>query len=225
MAEEVLTPSATTSKSDDGPGLPIEITTIFIVALLLGCLGWFLPSVGGSLLKPTLIVMGVGVILFTIGASASAKLGHTSQGFKILLPGIAAVTILAGIWTFQFSLAARIWTSNATTQVQSIFTQLEHSPNNHNGLVLDTPCAEHDVGNVGPLSAPYRECATWTPQGHFVTFTTKHSIGLGYTDSGAATFPDQCVHHLEGSWWMFAESDDAGDPGQCPFGYRFQGGG
>lgn len=203
----------------------IEIVAILGIGLVLGYLGWLLPSVGGSLFVPTMIVLGVGVALFTMCGFLATRLSPETRRIKFLTVGAIVTIALAAFWTFQFSLPVAVWSSNASEQAQVRLSELKDSPLNRNGVVPAPPCTEHDRGNIGPLSAPYKECAIWTPEGHFVTFTEGQSRGLGYTDAGAATFPDECVRHLEGEWWMFVGSNDPSDPGHCPIGYQFQGGG
>jgi hypothetical protein len=63
-------------------------------------------------------------------------------------------------------------------------------------------------------------------EGHIVLYFALGAVpvrGIGYTDVGAAAFPDECSRHLVGRWWMFV--GDGGGGGPCPFGYRFHGGG
>jgi hypothetical protein len=202
-----------------------ELVAVAGVALILGYLGWILPTVGGSLLLPTIIVVGVGVALAATGALIARKFRRPTGRIKVFVVGAAIATTLAGIWAFQFSLPVALWSSNATTEAQAALSALGHSATDRNGVAPNAPCSTHDTGSLGPLEAPYREYATWTPEGHFVTFTGTHSQGVGYTNVGATTFPDQCARHLFGDWWMFVGSNNPSEPGQCPIGYRFQGGG
>jgi hypothetical protein len=203
----------------------IEVFAIVLVALGLGYLGWVLPSVGGSLLSPALSVFGVGFASAVAGGLFLWRMEAARRLPKVFLIGTGVVAVLAAIWTFQLSLPLAVWTSNASEQAEAALSQLEHSPLDHQGVVPPSSCVEQTAGGVGPLSAPYRECAIWTPQGHFVTFTGKHSEGLGFTNAGAATFPGKCVHHLVGQWWMFTGGSDPGWATGCPIGYQFEGGG
>ena len=138
-------------------------------------------------------------------------------------------TVPAAIWTFECALPAAIKWSDATGQAQDALSLLQHSAQNRHGTVPPQPCVVHFTGSVGPLAAPYKECAIWTPVGHLVTFmanSPKASGGLVYTDRPSASFEDECARHLVGDWWMFAPSTDSnGNPGSCYFGYRFAGGG
>ena len=100
------------------------------------------------------------------------------------------------------------------------------------GDVVPAPCTDQRTGRIGPLEAPYRACTYWSPLARYVTFDAwgpGRSGGLAFIASvrpDVTTLPDQCVRHLVGSWWMFGNPSDAGgDPGQCPIGYHFEGGG
>jgi hypothetical protein len=190
----------------------------------LGFLGWLLPTPGGSLLVPTSIVFGIGVVISLL-AWALGSLGVKRRLFMSFSVVVAAFTVLACVWTFQFSLPAHLeWDSGATNQAQQTLVHLSHLPRGPDGARSE-PCTLVSTGSVGALSAPYTECAVYTFAGHFVTYDSVQSPGhgLGYTDAGAATFPDECSRHLVDQWWMYAP--DGGGLGACPIGYRFHGGG
>ena len=187
------------------------------IAILLGYLGWALPSPGGSLVVPTLIVFGIGC--------AAAVIYWIATGSKMVTIVAAAITVVASVWTFAFSLPTSVaWGSNATAQAQVALRQLALTPRDAAG-VTQPQCSTKRTGSVGPLDAPYRQCAFSTPQGTMVTFTVTGGPprGLGYTNQGAATFPDECSRHLIADWWMF--TGETSGTGDCPFGYRFHGGG
>ena len=201
--------------------------TVVIIGIGLGALGGMLVRPGQSLAVPTAIVAAVGGgIMLVAWVVASFRAGR--QAGWIFAVGTAVVTALACLWTFEFALPASVEWSNATAQAQAAFSRLQHSPENFHGNVPPQPCIVHATGSVGPLSAPYKECAVWTPVGHAVTFIASNpnaSGGLVYTDRPSAFFADECERHLVGRWWMFAPSTDSnGDPGSCYFGYRFHGG-
>jgi len=206
--------------ADDGRlHLPAALTTAIVtsVAIVLGYLGWVLPSPGGSLVVPTLIVFGIGC---AAGIACWIIPGSWATAVAVL-----GVTVLASVWTFSFSLPASMaWDSNATSQAQTALQQLASAPRNQYGVPL-RPCSTMVTGSIGPIGAPYRQCPVSTPEGHFVIFTTAGLTGrgLGYTDVGAATFPDECSRHLTGEWWMFTQ--DSSGAGGCPIGYQFHGGG
>ena len=208
-------------KLADGGGLhlPVAVTSaiVALVAIGLAYLGWVLPSPGGSLVVPTSVVLGIGC---AAGIACWIITGRWATTAAVL-----GVTVLAAVWTFSFSLPARIaWDSNATSQAQTALQHLASSPRNPYGVPL-RPCSTMGTGSVGPIDAPYRECAVSTPEGHFVIFTAAELTGrgLGYTDIGAATFPDECSRHLTGEWWMFTR--ESSGTGGCPIGYQFHGGG
>jgi hypothetical protein len=199
---------------------------IAVAALLLGCLGWILPSVGGSLVVPTLIVFGTGAVVavavWVVGRRRNQRL--KLSGLAI---GVALVTVLASVWTLEFSLPVALWLSNATSQAQAALAPLRSAALDHQGVAPSRGCSSHTAGSIGPLNAPYEECPIWTPEGHFVTFAPVglQGGGLGYTNAGASTFPDKCVRQLTGPWWMFTNADLDNPASPCHFGYTFQGGG
>lgn len=89
------------------------------------------------------------------------------------------------------------------------------------------PCSVVTSGNIGPLDAPYKVCATSTPEGHFVNFTALgHSpeYGISFTEAGTATFLDECYRHLLGKWWEFRSADLSNPAAPCPSDWRFHGG-
>ncbi len=199
---------------------------IAIAALLLGFLGWTLPSVGGTLVVPTLVVFGTGALL-AVAALVVGRHWHQRLRLNGLAMGVALVTILASVWTLEFSLPAALWFSNATSQAQAALAPLRAAALDHQGVAPGQGCSSHTAGSIGPLNAPYEECPIWTPEGHFVIFAPVgvQGGGLGFTNAGASTFPDKCVRQLTGPWWMFTNADLDNPASPCHFGYKFQGGG
>jgi hypothetical protein len=199
-----------------------------VVGIGLGALGTTLVTPGQSLAVPAAVVAGIGgSVVLVSWVVASFRSGR--QAGWIFAVAAGAVTVLAVIWTFESALPAAIEWSDATAQAQDALSLLQHSPQNRRGTVPPQPCVVHSTGSVGPLAAPYQECAIWTPVGHQVTFIAdgpNAAGGLVYTDRPATSFADECARRLVGDWWMFASSTDSdGDPGSCYFGYRFEGGG
>jgi hypothetical protein len=195
------------------------------VGFVLGYLGWVLPSPGGSLAVPTAIVGAVGAAAAGV-AWVVACFRPSWRDLWAFAVTTLVLTVLAVVWTFQFSLAAAMaWDLHATPSAKSFLLQVQRGPHHANGVPVD-PCTTVPTGSIGPLHAPYQECAVSSPEGHFVLFTaigTGPVRGLGYTDGGAATFQDECSRHLVGQWWMFVQ--ESSGTGLCPFGYRFHGGG
>jgi hypothetical protein len=173
---------------------------------------------------PTLIVFGVGAVI-AAGCWVLACFRPQSRSLWAFAIVVGTFAVAASSWTFEFSIPASLaWDSSATAKAQLTLSQLSHAPRGPLGAPT-TPCTDVAFGDVGPLQAPYRECAVSTNEGHFVTYDslTTPGRGLGYTDAGAATFPDECSRHLVGEWWMFVE--DRSGLGNCPIGYQFHGGG
>jgi hypothetical protein len=80
------------------------VGAIALVPILLGCLGWMLPSVGGSVVIPAAIVFGTGLLIVII-ATAVAMDRPRWRPFAI---GAVIATVLMSIWTFEFSLSMQI---------------------------------------------------------------------------------------------------------------------
>jgi len=177
------------------------IGAIALVPILLGCLGWMLPSVGGSVVIPAVIVFGTGLLIVII-ATAVAMDRPRWRPFAI---SAVIATVLMSIWTFEFSLSMQIQFSNATAQARAAIESSHGVPT----------CSMHVRGSVGPLSAPYRECVS----GQMVTFTragTTQGGGLIYASNGVTGLQDACVFTLLDDWMMFAS-----DATSCPQGYNF----
>jgi hypothetical protein len=193
----------------------------------LGALGTALVTPGRSLAVPTAIVAVIGgSILLASWVVASFRAGR--QAVWTFAVGVAAMTALACVWTFEFALPAAIEWSDATAQAEQSLSLAQHSPQNVFGTVPSHPCVTHTSGSIGPLDAPYKACTIWTPIGHLVEYNaigTGAQGGLVYTDRPSASFEDECARHLVGRWWMFAPAKSNDSPGSCYIGYRFSGGG
>jgi hypothetical protein len=206
----------------------LALVAVALVAIALGALGWFLPIPGGSLVAPTLTVLGVGAAIALVAWVAACF--RPNQHWRwVFAAGVVGVTVIAGIWTYAFSLPMSLWfDSGATAQALAALAPLRASAQAHGGVATARPCTLQATGSIGPLRAPYQQCAVWTPEGRFVTFSavgSSPSRGLSFTYVGAKTFADECARHLVGQWWMFTESANTnGVPGSCPIGYRYYGG-
>lgn len=196
-----------------------------LIGILLGYLGWTLPRPGGSLIFPTLIVAATGAS--TVAVSVAFAIWRPRRlRLVTLAPLLTVFTVIAAVWTFQFSLRASMaWDASATPRAQAVLFGLNHG--NENETVPPHPCSYIATGSIGPLVAPYRQCAISTSEGHFVTFTAAGSMpsrGISYTDRGPETFLEECYKHLVGHWWMFVGADLSNPASPCPFGYQFHGG-
>jgi hypothetical protein len=192
---------------------------------VLGGVGWTMVSPGGSLLGPALVVLGAGVVVALVALSGL----HVTRWRGALKSFVAATlvfAVLAAVWTFEFALpVAMEQDAHATNAAQALLARLSREASARGGPAV-FPCEVVKTGAVGPLTAPYSECATSTGSGHFVTYNAldaRPMRGIGYTDVGGRTFPDECVRHLVAKWWMYV--GDASGIGNCPFGYHFVGGG
>ncbi len=195
-----------------------------LAGVVLGYLGWVLPTPGGSLVAPTAVVAVAGGAVAIVGWVV-ACFRPAWRDLWTFAVAVAVFTVLAAVWTFEFSLpVAMAWDTGATPAAERFLLQVEHGARHANGVPL-RPCTTVPTGSIGPLAAPYQECGASSPEGHFVTYTAVapgQTHGLGYTDIGAATFADECSRHLTGRWWMYVQ--DTSGIGNCPFGYRFHGG-
>jgi hypothetical protein len=198
-----------------------------VVGIGLGALGNTLVTPGHSLAVPTGIVAAIGGGLLLVAWVVCCFRARRQAGW-IFAVGIAVVTVLACLWTFEFALPASIEWSNATAQAQAALEAAQHAPAPVHGHVSRYPCSVHTTGSVGPLAAPYQRCTIWSPEGHIVSFVASGpggSGGLVYTDRPSVSFPDQCARHMVGKWWLVAPlTDSNGDPGTCYFGYGYHGG-
>jgi hypothetical protein len=206
----------------------VAIVLSVVVGIVLGYLGWVLPSPGGSLVVPALIVLGVGLAL--AGCSWIAAC-FTPRRRSLWIFAIASgiLSVLAAAWTFWFSLPAAMWSdSGAVQQAQNTLIKLSQEPTSANGVPVNH-CWRIETGNIGPLSAPYQECAISTRLSGkpFVVVSfkslTSSQGSINYTNiSDGSAFYDSCYRHLIGRWWM--TSFDRSGVGNCPIGYRFHGG-
>jgi hypothetical protein len=205
----------------------VAVLVAVTIGVGLGAVGTVLVTPGHSLAVPTAIVAGIGAAIVLVSWVVASFRANRQAGW-IFAVTVAVVTVLAIVWTFEFALPAAIEWSNATAQAQEALNLLQHSSQKHDGTVRPQPCIVHATGSVGPLPAPYEECAIWTPVGQWVNFYPSNPDvhgGLVYTDNPSTSFADQCTRHLVGKWWMIAPSTDSnGDPGSCFIGYRYVGG-
>jgi len=196
------------------------------VGLVLGYLGLVLPAPGDSLIIPTGIVAGVGTGI-AVGGAILLAVGGTSRQSGLFAGLVLLFAGLTSVWTLEWSLPAQMaWDRSATTQAQKALRQVQHGPKNALGVSLH-PCRIIQTGSIGPVSAPYRQCATSTFAGSLVFFSPIGTTGQGlaYTNIGSATFEDQCYRHLFGAWWAFNGGDLSNPGSPCSFGYSFHGGG
>jgi hypothetical protein len=225
MVQTVAEPDEAKARAPSRRGTMVAIVLAVVVGIVLGYLGWVLPSPGGSLVVPTLIVFGIGAVL--AGCSwILACFEPRGSALRTFAGTVGILSLAAAAWTFWFSLPAAMWSdSGANQQAQTALVRLSHEPK-RNGVPIKN-CWTIETGSVGPLGAPYRECAiSTTVSGQpfvDVSFVTVGSPdrSIAYTNSGNA-FLDSCVRHLIGSWWMTIW--DHRGLGNCPIGYQFHGG-
>jgi hypothetical protein len=203
----------------------VGVVAGLVVGVCLGVTGWLAPSPGASLAVPALTVFGAGA---TLAMAAWVMASFVPQrravwGFSLT---VGVCTLLATVWTVEFSLPTSMaMDGSATMEAQAALIRVEHGPKGPEGVPLH-PCTTVTAGSVGPLPAPFRECAVSTFVGHFVTFTAVGAgvpHGIAYTDIGAATFQDECSRQLTSKWWMFTA--EGSGTGECPWGYSYHGGG
>jgi len=71
--------------------MALATAIVALVAFVLGYLGWVLPSPGGSLVVPTLIVFGIGC---AAGITCWIVTGSRATAVAIL-----GLSVLASVWT------------------------------------------------------------------------------------------------------------------------------
>jgi hypothetical protein len=182
-----------------------------LVALLF-YLGWILPRPGQSLAGPT-------VICLIIGGSATL-IGWLCFRQVFLAVSMLIVSLSAATWTIELSLPLQIWSSTATIQAQLAVHDL-HSSSHHSTPSAKGNCSDHATGHIGPLDAPYRQCAYDSGGARFVVFTSLPLAEWGLEYSTSSALPDECSRHLTGPWWMFSQPHHPGNG--CPIGYSLQG--
>lgn len=197
-----------------------------MMGIALGCLGLVLPVPGGSLIGPTAAVAGIGVTTASVGAIVLIRRGATGQSvlFAVLVLLLAG---LASLWTFQFSLPAQMARdTSALSRAQQAIRQVQHGRVAAHGVPLH-PCQVVRTGSIGPLVAPYRQCATSYRGASFVVYSPVGTRvrGVAYSTIGTAIFEDQCYRHLVGDWWVFNDGNPSNPGDPCAFGYTFHGGG
>lgn len=202
-------------------------------AALLGYIGWALLAPGGSLVVPTLIVLGSGLALAAIAALV-AFLGPRRRAWWLFSGLMVPLAAVAAVWTFFFALPAAVaWDPSLHGQALAVLARLHAAPTNAHGRPR-RDCWTITTGSAGPVGAPYRECAIDSSIGSrpfvHVWFApvSVPSEALDYTDVGTAAFVDECYRHLDGDWWMTAPEDEAAASGgggrACRIGYRPSGG-
>jgi hypothetical protein len=224
MVQTVAELDEAESPASSHRGTTVAIILVVVVGIFLGYMGWVLPSPGGSLITPTLIVFGTGAAI-AIGSWLLASLRPQRRELWAFAIGIIVLTLTASVWTFQFSLPAHMaWDSTATPRAKAFLFGLNHG--NLNMTVPSQPCTTVTTGSIGPLNAPYRQCPISTAEGHVVTFLKlgESGKGISFTDRGPDTFLDICYRHLVGQWYMFTNGGLTNPSAPCPFGYQFHGG-
>jgi hypothetical protein len=167
----------------------VAIVLSVFVAIILGYLGWVLPSPGGSLVVPALIVLGVGLALAGCSWIVACFTPRRRGLWKFaVVTGI--LSLLAAAWTFWFSLPAAMWSdSGAVQQAQNALIKLSREPTSSNGVPINH-CWRIQTGNIGPLSAPYQECAISTRvSGRAFVEVSSHPSDLQMAASTTRTSP------------------------------------
>ena len=175
---------------------------------------WKLVSPGASLMVPcvavaafVLVALAAGLVILVPFGSPRAIVSY------VLVAGLFGMAVIW--WTWAFSLSAPMaWDSGATPHT---LAALAKAPTHSSRCVVVT------TGGIGPLRAPYQECAIGPSHAGTVHFyamsggsVVSPSRGLVFDEGPASFLSDECARHLVGRWYAFT-GDPAGGTGydQC----------
>ncbi len=208
--------------ADEQPVRWAVLLALLVGALLFGALDGYIAyrieSPGTSLAGHCLLVAVIAIVAAAIGwrlfRSRSRKFRATFTT-SILIAGL-----LATWWAWAFAMpAAMSWDTHATPRA---FEALK-------GIGVErSVCVIVTRGSIGPLHAPYQQCAINGRPGSQVQFTARSEgaksdvspdRGLIFTEAATNTLSGLCTRHLVGDWYAFT-ADPSGKAGYtCRFGF------
>ena len=191
--------------------------TAALLGLFEGFVGFTSVTPGASLATTCALVATMGLIALTSGWVLLRRQRH-SVPVRVFVVGTVLFGAAAVWWTWSFAMpTAMRWDPGATSRAQAALR----------GIGEDrSVCASVRTGVIGPLEAPYRQCAINGPPGSTVEYlvlsgeqVASPSRGLVHSDAPETTFSGECPRHLVGDWYAVT-SDPSG-----LIGYTCRGGG
>jgi hypothetical protein len=222
-----LTPSEAKAKpdaqlADEGPVRWTVLLALLIGALVFGALdgyvAYVIESPGTSLAGHCLLVAVIAVAAASLGWSLFRS---KSRRFRITFTtSILIAGLLATWWSWAFAMpAAMSWDTHATPRALEALKGIG---------VERSVCVIVTTGSIGPLHAPYQQCAINGQPGSQIQFTARSgggksdvspARGLIFTETAANTLSDLCTRHLVGDWYAFT-ADPSGKAGySCRGGF------
>jgi hypothetical protein len=182
-----------------------------------GFVGFVCAAPGSSLATTCALVAALGLVGLGLGWAVLWRRGHR-DGFRVFAVGTVALSIAAVWWTWAFALPAALqWDTSATPRAQTALRGIGDDK---------SVCTNVLSGSIGPLAAPYQQCAINGPPGSTVEYLVLSGDrplspyrGLIFSEAPESTFSDECTRHLVGDWYAFS-----GDPAGL-IGYSCRGGG
>jgi hypothetical protein len=181
-----------------------------LLGFLKGYVGYILVAPGQSLIESCVFVSLIALVGLGLGWRVLRKLDNRAS-----LHVFAIISVLVSTsaiwWTWAFAMpAAMSWDSSATPRAVAALKGI--------GLEKST-CINVTTGSIGPLNAPYRQCAINGPPGSMVSYDAEAGStvvtpyrGLIFSYAPASSFSDECDRHLVGHWYAFT-SDPSGMTG------------
>ncbi len=187
------------------------LAVAILVGLVEGLVGWELQSPGGSLAIPCLKVGVIAVSVLLVGTWLLGRL-EQKRACRAFVAASVCFGVVAVWWTYAFALpAAMAWDAGATPMATS---SLIGAPAN------GSRCTTINSGSIGPMQAPFTQCASNASTGPVVFYgaVSNQDEGLAFVEGSMRDTLGgyACVRHLVGEWWAW---QNAGT--NCHLGYNF----
>ena len=205
-------------EAENTPTAPLRALPVLLLiagALVFGAVDGYLAyiteSPGTSLAGHCLLVASIAVVVAAVGWRLLRSKNHKIR--LVFAVSFLAAGFLATWWAWSFAMpAAMSWDSSATPRALGALK----------GIGVDrSVCVNVTSGSIGPLHAPYRQCAVIGGTGSLVEFTAQSQgnkadvspyRGLIFSDQPESTFSDECTRHLVGEWYAYT-ADPSGMTG------------
>jgi hypothetical protein len=185
----------------------LALAGAILVGLGEAAVGFLLSAPGGSVLTPSLAVLGLA--LLALGGGWWWLSGDEARQIRIRYAAtIVLCALFATVWTFDFALPAAMAADTQATH-QALAAISARSTKDCMKAVITS-------GSIGPLHAPYERCVLSSAAGPTVLYLTQSAASGVAFDPGVETLLGAtCVRHLTGRWWQWTTFT-----GTCPFGYQ-----